>query len=798
MAVRADDSLAAWLKQARKALDLTQSELAERAGCSLKTIAKIESGERRPSKQLAELLAGALEIPPDDIARFLRVARGLGTGPGSAAGHAPGTNGTAVAATVAPPSAAPPPGNLPVPPTRFIGREALLAKVRDIMRHPHNRLVTLTGVGGVGKTRTAIELAEQTAHDFPDGAFFVSLAPLDGPELLVPTLARTLGVKEAPGEPLSEALEGWLRDRRTLLVLDNFEHILKAAPLVADLLSACRDLEVLVTSREVLHLRGEREVQVRPLALPALAEEQTVEQWAANEAVCLFVERVQDRRPDFVLDGSNVGVVAAICRRLEGLPLALELVATRIGSLPLDLMLERLDMRLNMLTGPLVDLPARQRTLRSTIGWSYDLLDPQQRELFRRVAVFSGSFIPSAVPAVALSEGDEPEEVLERLEHLADKSLLFLVPGSLDDEPRFGMLETIREYAREKLEQSGQADAHSRKHAEYYLTLAQHAELELRGAEQKYWLDRLEREHDNFRAAIRWALDSGDAQLSLLLCGWLTMFWYYRSYFTEGRRWMEEAIRGVDTVPLDLAGKAYNQLGVLAQGQGDLDTALDLYKKTLSVWREVGDRQRAARSLYNVAGALVMNAQLEEARPYLEEVLPFFLEAGERHMASSCLNYLGILAEHRGDLDQAVAYCEQSLAIDEEVGDTRHIGAIMARLGEIALRRADVAEAERLFHESLRISHALADKSRVARTLENLGATAQARGESGRAARLFGAADALRRDTGAPQSPLDRAAIGPYAAAARAALGEANWRPAWAAGSAMDIEQAVTFALEES
>jgi predicted ATPase/transcriptional regulator with XRE-family HTH domain len=795
MALRATDSLGSWIRQARKALDLTQSELAERAGCSLKTIAKIESGERRPSKQLAELLALALEIPPADLRRFVSVARGVNPGTAPEARARTDTGGVPALTVAAPSAAEPVPGNLPVPPTRFIGREALLAQVRDMLRDPYARLITLTGVGGVGKTRTAIEAAEQTTRDFPDGAFFISLAPLASPDLLVPTLTRTLGVKEKQGEALPDALNSWLKAKRTLLLLDNFEHLLDAAPLVADLLSSSRGLKVLVTSREVLHLRGEREVSVRPLAFPSESEAQTVEQWAGNEAVCLFVERARDRQPDFALDQSNAAVVVAICRRLEGLPLALELAATRVGTIPLDNMLERLDVRLNMLTGPLVDLPARQRTLRSTIAWSYDLLDKTQQALFGRVAVFSGSFTPGAVQAADLSETVAAADVLAGLQDLADKSLLYAAPNTVDDEPRFGMLETIREYAHETLEQTGRGDDHRRKHAQYYLALAQQAEAELRGARQKYWLDRLEQEHDNFRAALRWALDSGDAELSLLLCGWLTMFWYYLSYFTEGRQWFEEAMRGVDRVPRDLAGKMYNQLGVLAQGQGDVDTALDLYKKSLAVWRESGDELRAGRALYNIGGALVMNARFREAEPYLDEVLPYFSRVGEKYIVSSILNYKSILAEHEGDLVLATSLCMSSLDIDQEIGDTRHTGTMKARLGEIALKGRDAARARQLLHEGLRLSHSVGDKSRVARALENLAAVALADGDAARAARLFGAADALHRDAGAPRSPLDVMAAEPHMAAAHHALGEVNWRRELAAGAAMDIEQAVEYAL---
>jgi predicted ATPase len=686
------------------------------------------------------------------------------------------------------------PGNLPVPPTRFIGREALLAQLRDVLAGPSHRLVTLTGVGGVGKTRTAIEVAEQVGSQFAGGAYLVNLAPLAAPDLLVPTLARTLSVKETAGETLLGAVKARLCEAPTLLVLDNFEQIIPAAPVVAELLAACRHLKVLVTSRELLHLRGEREAVVRPLALPTAAEEQTVEQSAGNEAVCLFVERAQDRRPDFVLDGSNLMLVAAICRRLEGLPLAVELAATRIGTVPLEQMLEHLDIRLNMLTGPLVDLPARQRTLRSTIGWSYDLLAPQEQELFRRVAAFSGSFTPSAVAAVAVPDAESADDTLERLEQLAEKSLVFPVHGARPDEPRFGMLETIREYAREKLEESGRSDAYRHKHAEYYLALAQQAEPELRGAEQKEWLDRLELEHDNFRAALRWALDSGQAELSLLLCGWLTMFWYYRAYFTEGRRWMAEAMRNVDKVPLDLAAKAYNQSGILAQGQGDIDAALDLYKKTLAVWREVGDEPRVGRSLYNVAGALVMNGRLEEARPYLEEVLPYFRGTNDRPMMSSTLNYQSILAEQAGDLDLATALCHESLAIDEEIGDIRHTGTMKARLGVIALKQGDAAEARRLLHEGLLLSHSVGDKNRIAHALESLAAVALSEGDAGRAARLFAAADSLRREAATPLSPLDRAATQPHITAARRMLGERAWQAAWAEGSALDLEQAVGLA----
>jgi non-specific serine/threonine protein kinase len=285
--------------------------------------------------------------------------------------------------------------------------------------------------------------------------------------------------------------------------------------------------------------------------------------------------------------------------------------------------------------------------------------------------------------------------------------------------------------------------------------------------------------------------------LSLLLCGWLTMFWFYLGHFTEGRRWFEEALKWVEQVPKDLQGKAYNQHGILAQGQGDMDTALDLYTKSLAVWREMGDELRTARTLYNIGGALVMNVRFEEARPYLEEVLPYFRKAGDQHIVSSILNYLSILAQHQGDLDRAASLCEECLAIDVEAGDTRHTGTIKVRLGEIAHERGNLAEARRLALEGLALSHSVGDKSRVARALESLGAVTHYAGYSARAARLFGAADALHREADAPQSPLDAMTSAPHIAAVRRALGEENWRRETAAGAEMDIEQAVEYALGE-
>ena len=425
--------------------------------------------------------------------------------------------------------------NLPAQPTPLIGRERELDDVLALMRSPDVRMLTFTGPGGTGKTRLGLQAAAELMDEFEDGVFFVALAAIADPTLVAPAIARTLGLTESGNQPLEERLKSYLRDRQTLLVLDNFEHILESAPLLDALLSAASELRVLATSRTALKLYGEHEYLVPPLSLPDPQSILSLESLTQYEAIRLFVDRARAIRPDFSLTEENAPAVVEICARLDGLPLVLELAAARIKLLPPQAMLSRLGDRLKLLTGGARNLPERQRTLRNAIAWSYEMLDEGEKTLFARLAVFSGGSTLEGIEAVCDPQGDLPVEALEGVSSLLDKSLLRQEEGQ-GAEPRLMMLETIREFASQRLEESGEAEQLRKSHADYCIALAEEAEAGLQGSEQESWLERLDPEHDNMRSALAWAMEQGMTELGLFLAGALRPFWYARGYLDEGRK----------------------------------------------------------------------------------------------------------------------------------------------------------------------------------------------------------------------------------------------------------------------
>jgi predicted ATPase/class 3 adenylate cyclase len=460
--------------------------------------------------------------------------------------------------------------NLPLQPTPLVGREKEVAQVCDLLRSDETRLLTLTGPGGIGKTRLALQAAADLLDDFSDGTFFVPLATLTEAELFLPAVAETLGVKEIGEQPLDESLKDYLSERRLLLVLDNFEQVLEAAPAVTELLAGAPGLKVLATSRAPLGLYGEHEFPVPPLSMPDLKRPPPLERLTQYEAVGLFVERAQAVKPDFKVTNDSAPAVAEICVRLDGLPLAIELAAARIKMLPPKAMLQRLGSRLKLLTGGARDLPERQRTLRATIEWSHALLDEGEQLLFARLAVFSGGRTLEAIEAICDTKGDLPVEAFEGVSSLLDKSLL-RQEESPEGEPRFVMLETIHEFAREKLQESEEGEEIKTLHAHYFLALAEEAYPELKGANQLDWLGKLETEHDNMRAALSWALERKEAEVALRLGGALWWFWSVRGYHSEGRRWLEAVLAIDGRGSPEVQAMARAGAGALALEQGDLD-----------------------------------------------------------------------------------------------------------------------------------------------------------------------------------------------------------------------------------
>jgi len=560
----ATQTFAELLSRHRLEAGLTQEDLADATGRSVRNIAYLEGGTTlTPRKQTVELLANALGLEGRDYAAFKVATRHLPV-PDRTHGERAGT----------------PTHILPESLTSFVGREREIEAAGEVLLREDVRLLTLTGAGGYGKTRLAVEMARRVVESFPDGVHFVSLAPVSDPTLVVPTIARSLGLVEMASQSILESLKGRLRDELVLLVLDNFEQVLEAAPNVADLIAACSQLRVLVTSRTPLRLSGEQEFPVSPLAVPGLERLPAPELLIANESVSLFVQRARGVLPDFELTVENTQSVAEICVRLDGLPLAIELAAVRIRLLSTQAMLSRLQGQLALLTGGARDLPARQRTMRATIEWSHELLVEEEKRLYRRLGVFAGGFTLVAAEAVCGDQG-EPD-VLDVLSGLVGSSLVQRAEEA-EGESRFRMLETVREYAGERLEAGGEAEEMRRRHAVYFLALTEEAEPELRGARQVEWLARLEADHDNLRAALGWSLGGGDRELGLRLAGSLWFFWHTRGHWSDGRRWLEGALGEATAAPSAAWATAHLGLGVLALWQNDLGRAEARLRESLAL-----------------------------------------------------------------------------------------------------------------------------------------------------------------------------------------------------------------------
>ena len=729
-----------------------------------------------------------------------------------------------------------PQSRLPAPLTPLVGREQEIAAVCALLWRPEVRLVTLTGTGGVGKTRLALGVAAAVNADFADGICLVALAPLIDPGLVLSTIAQALGVQEQGSRPLLEGLQDHLREKQLLLLLDNFEQVVSAAPVVAELLVAAPRLRVLVTSRTSLHLSGEHEFVVPPLALPDLRNLPPPDRLLQYGAIRLFVARAQAAHSAFVMTGENATAIAAICQQVDGLPLAIELAAGRSKLFAPQALLSRLRNRLTLLVGGAQDLPLRQQTLRGTIAWSYDLLGQDEKALFRRLAVFVGGCTLEAAEAVCTAQGDLLIDVLEAVAALVDKSLL-RQETQADGQPRLLMLETIREYALERLATSGEAEAVQRQHAIFFLRFSEEAEPKIRGAEHFLWRTRLEVEHDNLRAALRWTLESQEAEMGMRLAFSLVAFWRATNQDREGRNWCEQVLAQPGTSARTAArAMALLAAGAMTMYQGDLPQAQLLLEESIAIGREVGrDAKRtlalalallaygallqgnlgAARELaeegvrlFREVGeawgtALALNhlgrATLElgdpvAARPLLEESAALF-RAGNMQRLALPLNTLGRVALRQGDDTGARAYCEEALAVAQATGDELFIAEALAQLGTVALHVGDSGQATALYQQSLTLIWTRGYRECIAEDLAGLAATASLLGQPERAARLFGAVEALREVSGIRLSPLPRADYDRAVEGIRAHLDEATFAQAREKGRAMPLEQAIAEAL---
>jgi predicted ATPase/DNA-binding SARP family transcriptional activator len=676
-----------------------------------------------------------------------------------------------------PPTAAPALNGvgLPAPPTPLVGRRLEVAAIEALLRTPDIRLVTLTGIGGTGKTRVALAVAQELAGEYADGAHFVDLAPLAQPELVIGTIARALGVSEAAGQTQLETLVETLRGRETLLVTDNFEHVLGAVSAVAGLLAAAPGVNVLATSRAALRLAAEHEYPIRPLELPSGAGTSDPAALAQNEAVALFVARAQAVRPDFKLTNENAAAVAAICAAVDGLPLALELAAARMKLLSPDRLVDLLRDRLDPLTARARDVPERQRTLRATIDWSYDLVGPAERGLFAQLSVFAGDFSIEAAEAIGAVD-------VHTLELLVDSSLV-----QPSGEGRFRMLETVRQRAAERLEELGDAEAVKQRHAEFFLELGEELRPSLRGGVgTETALDTVERDHDNFRSALAFLREQGLVELQLRLARAIHRLWYTRGYLTEGRGWLEEALDADGPQPPDLRAPALSAAAAIAWRQGDLEAAEAYAAEALEIFRSLGDEQEQVGALSILGVAAMSRDDFERALPLTEEMGLLARKVGDGYGLGVSLNNQAYVAWMAGDLDRAEALWDECLTVAREAGSSEVTAMAVSGLGDIELARGAPERALERFRDALAIYDELAVATLIADICVCLAAVAKAQGELERAARLLGAAASLRHASGAAEQP--EGSVLTYAnevtAAARAQLGEEAFATAFAAGRA--------------
>jgi len=865
-------SFGALLKYLRLRVRLNQTELAIAVGYGTAQISRLEQNQRLPDlTMLVALFVPALDLEdePETVARLLELAA-------EARGeHLLGRSVTithtvrheqveALDAQARPIAGSATPhqrsANVPMPSTPLIGREQDVALICERLLRPDVRLLTLIGSPGVGKTRLGLEAATRLNDRFTDGAFFVGLAPVRDPNLVVSTIAQVLDATGGADLSFSERLKNALRDLDCLLVLDNFEHVLAARALIVELLAAAPRLRILVTSRATLHLSAEHEFVVPPLALPDLAHLPPLDILAQYPAVALFIARAQAVNPMFALTFANALPVAAICAHLDGLPLAIELAAARSKLLSPQALLTRLVHRFRLLTGGAYDLPNRHQTLKNALDWSYELLGSDQQRVFAWLAVFIGGWRLEAAEYVAGAQGrdrsGEPlpplssqlassrTSLLDAQAALLDQSLL-LREITADGEQRLMMLETIREYALERLTERDEVAAAQQQHTRYFLYLAEAAEPELLGPDQSAWFARLEEEHDNLRAALDWAQQAGATEWELRLASALWRFWYEHGHLAEGRRWLEQAL-ATSVMPeaegdrATYRAKALNGLGVIAWRQGDTQQAMALLKASLALRERVGDNRGIAQTLSNLGILLGERGEYERASGLHEQSLVLNRALSNDWGVATALLNLGNLAVEQGQYERAVALQEEGLALNRQINDAVGIALSLNNLGVALMMQGNYERAAPLYEESLALQRVLGDKPGMAYALTNLGNVAQKQGDGERAAVLFGESLALSQAMGnklcmaeslaglatvacmqaprsagarraarlcgvvaalrvainAPLSAADQFEFDATLSVAQQELGKERSASAWAEGQAMAIEQAIAYALD--
>jgi len=766
-----DKALGPTLKRLRRAAGMTQEELAERAGISARTVSDVERGLRTLVHQdTARRLISALGLSEEQRQRFEMLARG------DSGAHAQ------TAATA----------GLPTVLTPFLGRSEELDAIHAALLGGGVRLLTLTGPGGIGKTRLALEAARRSESSWPDGVYFISLGELKDASLVAPEIAKAVGAVES--EPaLQEVLIRRFNGKRALIVLDTFEHLTAAAPLVYGLVLGCPSSAFLVTSRSALRLRGEQEFPVPPLeSPPEITGSDLLEDARRWPATALFWDRVRAVRPGMAFDRTNALLVAEICRRLDGLPLAIELAAARVKHLPLGAIRDQLDHRLELLVGGPLDLPMRQRAIRDTVAWSHDLLDDRARTLLRRLSVFAGGWALADIVDVC-GPATEIGGALDGVSALVDQSLVVI--DRKGSEGRFDMLDVVREFAAHRLIEAGESEEVARRHALHYLYMAEEAEPRLVRAGHALWFQRLAAERGNFRVGMAWAFDHGETMVALRYGVALWRYWRHFGEFAEGRRWLDTALAVKGYAPASLRAKALWAAGALAFPQGDHERMAVLASEAYELALESEDRMDLRNALTSKGLVAMVRAQYQEALPSLREAVVICESLGlSWQLGTSYLN-LGTALLHAGFGEEAVLPLQAALRVYRELGDDVFAARTNNAMAHAALARGNIEEAGRLARDALSSAAEQGERQGIGDGLQALAAVAAARSDPERAARLAGAASAVREMIAARPGPFDVAIPRRFIETSEKSVGAKRWHRSWQAGHAMSVEGAVAYAL---
>ena len=687
----------------------------------------------------------------------------------------------------------------------LIGREEEIAEIERLLGSDGVRLVALVGIGGTGKTTLARAVTARMRPEFRDGVLFAELSAINDPDLVLPKIAEVMGIQVTGERAIDEVLRGYVKDKHLLLVVDNFEQVQSAAPVLADIANSAKGVKVLVTSRSMLRLGSAVEFHVPPLKLPPASERAAMDVILNTESVQLFISRAQAVRPAFAPDNDGIRCIAEICSRLDGLPLAIELAAARVRVISPASILERLDRRLDLLAGGDADVPARQQTIRNTLQWSYDLLTDDDRSFFRRLAVFPGSFTFEAAEAICsvravrqirnLPSAEPSLDALESITSLLTNSLLIQRPDAAAGEGRFAMLGVVREYARERLEASGEAAEIAAAHAAYFLDLAERAEPLIQGTDAIVWLDRLEDEHDNLRGALGWAIEN-EPEAAARLAAALRFFWLFHTHVMEGHKWIRLAFEAREDWAPEIRSKLLNGLGVGARIQGDYERAEEMHREALRSIEEAGDRREIALCHRGLGAVAARKGDFDAAEASFKQTLEISRELNDRSEIGYSLGSLGNLARIKGENAWARMLLEESLTTFRQLGQTERVITNLLGLGLIACEDAETDHAVELFVEGLSLAAGMKDKLHTSDLLDGIAALLGPT-EQTKAARLAGAAESLRNSIGYEQAPNERRFRIAYTSALQKAMGENAFELAYAEGIAMSFEEAIATALGE-